>query len=541
VILNLHPLVWCFTKLLRLSLFIAIVLLFSSTSLLAQAPSVEWYKCIGSGWADNAHAIDTTSDGGYIIVGHANGNGGDVSGYHGNNPEIADIWIVKLSSTGTIQWQKCLGGTNIDFSSTVHQTPDGGYIVGGSSTSTDGDALGNSGNHDCWILKLTSAGSIEWQKTFGGSGSFETINDLQLTSDGGYIATGVSNSPDGMVVGNHGGLDIWVIKLSANGTLLWQKNIGGSSDDRGYSIEICLDGGYLVTGSTASNNGDISGNHGNVDFFVAKLASNGTIQWSKCLGGSLADQGHRAKQSPDGSYILIGLTNSNDGNVSGNHGAVDIWVVKLDASGNLIWQKCYGSSLFDYGSSIVLSGTGYVIAAYGEAVDGDVSCRDQDYWLFKINSTGDIEWQKTFGGNLKDQPLFLQTTRQGGWIAAGVTTSTDLVGAQPYLTDISSDVLIVKYTTASVPLPAPIVNISPSSPIICEGTITVDFIATVFNGGNNSICEWFVNGVSVGTGNNYTASSFANNDTLICVADVIASCIVAITHYCCKLNKFLFR
>ena len=330
-----------------------------------------------------------------------------------------------------------------------------------------------------------------------------------------------------MVVGNHGGTDIWVIKLSANGTLLWQKNIGGSSDERGYSIEVCLDGGYLVTGITSSNNGDISGNHGDVDIFVAKLANDGTIQWSKCLGGSLADQGFNAKQSPDGSYIVIGITLSNDGNVTGNYGVTDIWVVKLDASGNLIWQNRYGSIFYDFASSIVLSGTGYVIAGYAEAMGLDVHCNAKDYWLFKIDANGIMEWQRTFGGNLIDQPFYLQNTRDGGWIAAGITTSTDLVGAQPNLTDVSSDVLIVKYTTTYIPLPPPIVSVTPAAPIICEGTLTVDFVATVLNGGNNSICEWFVNGVSVGTGNNYTASNFANNDTLICVADVYSSCIVA--------------
>ncbi len=527
MVTKLYPLSKVSIKLLLLLLVIANVFLLSSTPSFSQAPSVEWYKCIGSEWIDNAQAIDTTSDGGYIIVGTTNGNGGDVSGYHGTDHGVTDIWIVKLSSTGTIQWQKCIGGTNLDFSSTVHQTPDGGYIVGGSSSSNDGDASGNSGNDDCWILKLTGAGNIEWQKTFGGSGLFETIFDLQVTPDGGYIATGLSNSTDGIVVGNHGGTDVWVVKLSANGTLLWQKNIGGSSNERGYSIEVCFDGGYLVTGSTSSNNGDISGNHGEVDLFIAKLANDGTIQWSKCFGGSLTDQGFNAKQCPDGSYIAIGITLSNDGNVSGNHGVTDIWVVKLDASGNLVWQKCYGSSFYDFGSAIVLSGTGYVIAGYAEAVDGDVNCHDKDYWLFKITSTGTIEWQKTFGGNQMDQPFYLQTTRQGGWIAAGITTSTDLVGAQPNLTDVSSDVLIVKFTTTNIPLPPPIVSISPSSPIICEGTITVDFIATIMNGGNNAISEWFVNGISVGTGNNYTAFGFANNDTLICVADVTASCIVA--------------
>ena len=96
---------------------------------------MQWYKCIGSEWIDNAQALDTTSDGGFIVVGHANGNGGDVSGFHGTDHGTTDIWIVKLSSIGAIQWQKCIGGTNVDFGSSVHQTADGGYIVSGSSTS----------------------------------------------------------------------------------------------------------------------------------------------------------------------------------------------------------------------------------------------------------------------------------------------------------------------------------------------------------------------------------------------------------------------
>jgi hypothetical protein len=300
-------------------------------SLVEEEPYITWRKCLGGSDWDAVIPIQQTSDGGDIVAGVTSSNNGDVSGNHG----AYDFWVVKLSSTGSLQWQKCLGGSGSDDAASIQQTSDGGYIVAGSTRSNDGDVSGNhdvSGNYgesDFWVVKLSSTGSLQWQKCFGGS-NWDHAASIQQTSDGGYIVAGSTGSSDGDVSGKHAGFDFWVVKLSSTGSLQWQKCLGGSGSDLAASIQQTSDGGYIVAGITSSNNGDVSGNHGAEDFWVVKLSSTGSLQWQKCFGGSNWDRAYSIQQTSDGGYIVAGMTESNNGDVSGNHGESDIWVVKLD-------------------------------------------------------------------------------------------------------------------------------------------------------------------------------------------------------------------
>ena len=232
-------------------------------------PSITWQKCIGGNNSDIGLSIQQTSDGGYISSGFTNSNNGDVSGNHGSR----DAWIIKLSNIGIIQWQKCLGGSLLESSLTVHQTSDGGYILsGGYTNSVDGDVSGNHGSYDVWVVKLNSLGVIEWQKCLGGS-SNEYSKYIQQTSDGGYILSGKTNSVDGDVYNNHGSDDAWILKLNSLGVIQWQKCLGGISDESGESIQQTSDGGFILSGYTNSVDGDVSGNHGSNDVWVVKLSN----------------------------------------------------------------------------------------------------------------------------------------------------------------------------------------------------------------------------------------------------------------------------
>src|ERR1700744_1003619 len=187
-------------------------LLFYTCGLLAQAPPIAWQKCFGGPYLDFGVNIEPAKDGGYIMTGYTYGPGGDVSGYHGSTP-VGDYWVVKMDATGTIQWPKCLGGTYFDAGWVVHQTPDGGYIVGGQAASLEGDGDVTTTSHggtDFWIVKLSAAGAILWQKNIGGEAN-EYLYALELTPDGGYVLAGTTQSMHGDVSGNHGGAnDIWV-------------------------------------------------------------------------------------------------------------------------------------------------------------------------------------------------------------------------------------------------------------------------------------------------------------------------------------------
>ena len=303
----------------------AILLLFVVTICLAQtAPTIEWARCYGGSDREDATSIIQTADGGFIVAGTSESNDGDVSGNHGR----ADYWVVKLNSSGVLQWQKCLGGSDWDEASSIAQTTDGGYIVAGYSSSNDGDVSGNHGTADYWVVKLNSSGDIEWQKCLGGSGG-DGANSIAQTADGGFIVAGTSQSNDGVVSGNHGGNDSWVVKLNSSGDIEWQKCLGGSSSDFAYSIAQTADGGYIVAGYSLSNDGDVSGNHGSADYWVVKLNSSGDILWQKCLGGSDWDVANSIAQTSDGGFIVAGYSYSYDGDVSGHHGDGDYWVVKL--------------------------------------------------------------------------------------------------------------------------------------------------------------------------------------------------------------------
>jgi hypothetical protein len=384
---------------------------------------IQWQKCLGGSASEFAISIQQTTDGGYITAGTTGSTDGDVSGNNG----IADAWVVKLDSSGNIQWQKCLGGSGYDSANSIQQTTDGGYIITGMTESTDGDVSGNNGSIDAWVVKLDSSGNIQWQKCLGGSGD-DTADSIQQTTDGGYIVAGATMSTDGDVSGNNGSADAWVVKLDSSGNIQWQKCLGGSDDDQANSIQQTTDGGYIVAGATMSTDGDVSGNNGSADFWVVKLDSSGNIQWQKCLGGSDMDSAYSILQSTDGGCIVAGRTRSTDGDVSGNNGSSDAWVMKLDSSGNIQWQKCLGGSDVDSASSIQqTTDGGYILAGVTESNDGDVSGNNglSDFWVVELDSSGNIQWQKCLGGSDEDYAGSIQQTTDGGYIVTGRTRSTD--------------------------------------------------------------------------------------------------------------------
>ena len=408
----------------------------------AQAPTIQWQKCLGGTVTDEANSIQQTSDGRFIVAGYTFSNDGDVSGNHGNS----DYWVVKLNSSGDILWQRCLGGTDDDYAYSIQQTSDGGFIVAGQTYSNDGDVSGNHGYDDAWVVKLNSSGDIEWQKCLGGTND-DRAYSIQQTSNGGFIVAGYTSSNDGDVSGNHGYWDTWVVKLNSSGDIEWQKCLGGTSDDYANSIQQTSDSGFIVAGYTFSNDYDVSENHENGKYWVVKLNSSGTILWQKCLGGTVYGAiAYSIQQTSDGGFIVAGETRSYNGDVSGNHGGIDYWVVKLDSLGDIEWQKCLGGTNNDYARSIQqTSDGGFIVAGYTSSNDGDVSGFHgySDYWVVKLNSSGDIEWQKCLGGTNDDWARSIKQTSDGGFIVAGFTASNDgdVSGNQG-----NSDAWVVKLT-----------------------------------------------------------------------------------------------
>lgn len=407
------------------NLFLSFSLVIVQLATFAQAPAIEWQKSFGGSAAEEASSIELTNDGGYIVAGYTTSNNGVVTGNHGNG----DFWVVKLDASGTIQWQKTLGGTGVDGAYCIQQTADGGYVVAGNSNSTNGNVTGNHGNIDYWVVKLSAAGTIEWQKTLGGTQD-EFAYSIQQTRDGGYIVAGFTNSNNGDVTGNHGGSDMWIVKLSSTGSIQWQKTLGGSAGEIAYGIQQTTDLGYIVAGGTGSNNGDVTGLQGAIDYWVVKLTPTGAIEWQQTLGGTSPEIAYSIQQTSDGGYIVAGVTQSYDGDVTGYHGGTgyDSWIVKLSTTGAIEWEKAMGGTDNDYIKSIKQNTDGsYIAGGYTLSNDGDVSGNhgSWDLWAVKLSSTGTTQWQKTLGGTGPDGALSIQQTTDGGYIAAGSSAANN--------------------------------------------------------------------------------------------------------------------
>lgn len=332
--------------------------------------------------------------------------------------------VIVFAQAPSIQWQKSYGGTNIDYAYFVRQTSDNGYIVAGTTKSNNIFVSGNHGDYDYWIIKLDDSGILQWQKALGGSGTEEAYS-VEQTSDGGYIIAGSSNSNNGNVTGNHGSYDYWIVKLDNAGDIQWQKSFGGTDEDNAYSAKQTSDGGYIVAGRSRSVDGDVTGNHGNFDYWVLKLNSSGNIQWQKSFGGSGLDEAHSVQQTSDGGYAVTGFSWSNNGDLTGNHGnSADYWIVKLNNSGNIQWQKNLGGNGADYANSAEqTSDGGYVIAGRSISNDGDVSGNhgNYDFWVVKLNNSGSLQWQKSLGSGFTDYAYSVNQTSDGGYVVAGWT------------------------------------------------------------------------------------------------------------------------
>ncbi len=407
-----------------------LLLNFISVNASAQ-PNIQWAKCFGGSLAERANCIQQTREGGYVAAGISMSNDSDLTNHYGTN-NTNDYWILKLDSTGDIEWQKNYGGSSNDVANYIQQTFDGGYIVAGHSTSTNGDVIGHHGTsfNDYWILKLDSVGTILWSKCLGGTGE-DVAYYVEQLNDSSYIITGYNNSFDGDVTGNHNFDDYWVVKLDIIGNIEWQKSLGGFQLDVAQSPTRTNNNGYVIAGYSNSNDGDVSGNHGNFDFWVVGIDSIGDLLWQKCYGGSQSDIALNFKSTFDNGFIIVGYTTSNDGDISLYHGDNDYWIVKLDSTGNILWQKTFGGSKSENALSVFQTNdSGYVVAGNTYSSDGDIIGHHgtylfNDYWILKLDAQGNLQWQKTIGGIGYEEATSIQQTTDNGFIVGGFTGYSD--------------------------------------------------------------------------------------------------------------------
>ena len=345
----------------------------------ANVPTIEWQKTIGNNDTIVIYNVQQTTDRGYILAGYK------VNSSNGN-----DYWIVKLNNNADIEWEKTYGGSGSDKASDIQQTIDGGYIVAGITTSNDGDVTNNNSGNNSWILKLNANGAIEWQKTYG-SNIGDALSKIKQTTDGGYIAAGRSNSNNGNLPNNQSSADFWIIKIAADGNLEWSKTFGGSNTEWMDDIQQTTNGEYLFVGGTSSNDGDVTNNHGNIDWWIIKLQTNGNLAWQKTYGGSGNDIASCIQKTNDGHYIITGYTYSIDGDITNSHGNRDAWVIKIDDLGNILQQTTVGTNDNESANSILQThDNNLLIAGSSENVDSNID----NIFIAALDTHCNLLWQQ---------------------------------------------------------------------------------------------------------------------------------------------------
>ena len=335
---------------------------------------IQWNKTYGGTEDDKGQDIIQTSDGGYAILGSSFSNNEDVSGNHGQN----DYWLAKLDVSGNISWQKSFGYQGADYGISVIQTSDSGYLVTGVLDVTSSDGAGNtsrfSNRHaggDYWALKLDASGTIEWSKYYGGLFT-DTPESIVQTDDNGYIIVGGSDSMDTDISNNIGSYDFWVVKISETGAIVWEKSFGGDEIDEAWSIVKSGDGNYLIAGDTRSNDVDVSHNIGAADLWLIKISPTGELLWEKTLGGTNFDVARDISATQDGGFLLAGSSRSDDVDVTENKGQNDAWALKVDSNGTIEWQTSVGGTNIDFAYGITELNNKKVI------VVGDTYSNDED-------------------------------------------------------------------------------------------------------------------------------------------------------------------
>lgn len=401
------------------------LLFFSFSSYLFSQPSIEWQKTYGGTHDDIEPVVIQTSDNGLLIAGSTQSDDVDISGSHG----YYDIWVAKTDAAGNIAWQKCYGGTQGEFVNFIMQGSDGNYFILGSSQSSDGDLTSNKGYADLWIVKINSSGDIIWQKTYGGS-SNEEGKSMTETADGHLWIVGETESADGDITSNHGLTDIWLLTLDADGSLIKQKTFGGTYDDYGVSIAETDSSQFIIAGFSYSDNGDFPTHYFSTekcDYVALKIDSSMNLVWAKNYGGNENDNLSGMLNCYDG-FLLYGISDSDNGDITGGHGLLDGWMIKINSNGLVLWQKSVGGSNNDYLFDIVQCADGYLYAAGATySTDGDIILNkgEADCWLLKLDPSGPLQWSTTYGGSFSEYASSLILYNDANAVMAASTYSTD--------------------------------------------------------------------------------------------------------------------
>jgi len=404
------------TLLLRKNFFLSaviFVLLCASLIITVKADVVTWHQTYGGEWNDSVSSVVETPDGGFVLAGTFGS---------------ADFWLIKVDAFGDVVWDNTCGGPEYTDVESLVATSDGGYALAGSITTSMPDAL---------LVKTDEFGNMEWNQTYGGE-KVDYASSLLQTSDGGYIFAGTTESyadqpPDAIPL-PYGTTDAWLVKTDAYGNMEWNRTYGDIGDEAANSLVATADGGYAFAGFISSKYDGPA--------LLVKTDSLGNMEWNQTFGGGIFNS---LVVTSDGGYAIAGIMNN------------DFWLVKTDSSGNMEWNQTYGTETLEKAYSLVAaSDGGYVVAGvtYSTCIQHSpnfIEYKNADFWLVKTDSSGNMEWNQTYGGTESDGACSLIAASDGGYVVAGTTRSFGAGGVDILL--IKSDEYGVAPEAAWVVLP----------------------------------------------------------------------------------------
>ncbi len=345
-----------------------------------------WARAYGGNAYDKARYAFEDDAGNIIVIGTTHSSDGDITFTNGNS----DLFVLKLDPSGNIIWMKQYGGTGFESGRYAAQISDGNYLIGGYTTSSNFDVPINRGSHDGWLLKTDTSGTVMWSNTYGGSQG-ERLRYFVEAPDGSIYFAGASKSSDFQCSGNQGDYDFWVGKTDAAGNLLWNYQYGGSLADGGYQITAISDHRYLITGNTESFDGDVVGyKGGTTDGWIVMVDSSGNFIRQSCLGGTRGDRLYNTLEIEPGNFISVGFSSSSDADLTGaNTGPTnEYWLVSLDSTLQHEWSYATGGSGGDIGTELIYDAgdSSFTIAGESNSVNGAVTGNHGgvDFWMVKL-------------------------------------------------------------------------------------------------------------------------------------------------------------
>ena len=380
-----------------------------------------------------------TTDRGILFVGEEYGNPGGIIPYFPIDTGIdGNVFIGKIDSNQQISWIRVYGGSQGDAAGSVCQTPDGGYAVLCGTASNDGDVTGyRGGGGDLWLIRLDANGNLLWEQTYGSTAQ-DAPTSIANTPDHGFIMSGITNGSDDEVpfhYGNFYTFDWLVIKTDSMGNFIWSKDLGTSNDEGSTGAILSIDSSYYLISNTGTLDHDCTDTtwHTGVptgfDLYVLKLNDTGKVLWDSSYGGTQTDGANAAFfDTRDSTIVINGFTYSDDYMVTGYQGNGDMWVVKVDKNGKLLWEKTLGSPNMENGTGICAGPDGGYIA-YGDTYPGPIGY--YDCWLFELDSTGNILSNNVFGGVNLDKSVSV-LPYLNGYVTTGLSGSDSFTDGTIY-------------------------------------------------------------------------------------------------------------